>query len=51
VSVIDVLEQDLRRPVLTANQVLLWRCLGVADVHLRPHGFGRLFDSDVAQRP
>ena len=49
VGVIEALEQDLQRPVLTANQVLLWRCLRVADVHLKPHGYGRLFDSDLAR--
>ena len=47
VGVIDALEEDMTRPVLTANQVLLWRCLRVAGVHLKPHGFGRLFDIDV----
>jgi maleate isomerase len=51
VGVIDALEQDMQRPVLTANQVLLWRCLRVADVHLKPQGYGRLFDSDVAPSP
>jgi len=48
VGVIDALEQDLQRPVLTANQVLLWRCLHVAGVRLKPHGYGRLFDHEVA---
>jgi maleate isomerase len=51
VGVIDALEEDLQRPVLTANQVLLWRCLRVADVHLKPHGYGRLFDRDGTQMP
>ena len=44
VGVIDALEEDLQRPVLTANQVLLWDSLRAADVHLKPHGYGRLFD-------
>ena len=44
---IDALEEDMTRPVLTANQVLLWRCLRVAGVHLKPHGYGRLFDIDM----
>jgi maleate isomerase len=49
VGVIEALEQDMRRPVLSANQVLLWRCLHVAAVHLKPHGYGRLFDSDATR--
>jgi maleate isomerase len=44
VGVIDALEEDLQRPVLTANQVLLWDSLRAADVHLKPHGYGHLFD-------
>ena len=49
VGIIEALEQDLERPVLTANQVLLWHCLRVAAVHLKPHGYGRLFDSDPVE--
>jgi len=47
VGVIDALEKDMTRPVLTANQMLLWHCLRVAGVHLKPHGYGRLFDIDM----
>jgi maleate isomerase len=45
VGVIDALEQDLGIPVLTANQALLWRMLESSGTVLRPHGYGRLFDT------
>lgn len=44
VGVIDALEQDLARPVLTANQVLLWNSLRATRTQLTPQGYGRLFD-------
>jgi maleate isomerase len=40
---IDALEADLGRPVLTANQVLLWGVLGRAAPGTNVNGFGRLF--------
>ena len=42
VGIIDALEQDLRRPVLTANQVSLWRGLHLAGVQPRITSYGRL---------
>ena len=42
VGVIDALEQDLARPVLTANQASLWHCLRRAGVHARVTGYGGL---------
>ena len=46
VGAIAALEADLRRPVLTANQVLLWGALRAADAMLRVDGYGRIFDLD-----
>lgn len=43
VAVIEALEEDLARPVVTANQASLWRCLRVAGVGARVEGYGRLF--------
>jgi maleate isomerase len=43
VGVIAALEEDLGRPVLTANQVLLWGMLRAAKSHARPDGYGALF--------
>ncbi len=44
VGVIHALEEDLGRPVVTANQALLWASLGAADVDSRPiTGYGQLF--------
>jgi maleate isomerase len=42
VSVIDRLERDLHRPVLSANQVLLWGALRAAGVTASIAGYGRL---------
>jgi maleate isomerase len=47
VGVIHALEEDLRIPVLTANQVLLWHLLGLAGTQAPVAGYGRLFDRDV----
>jgi maleate isomerase len=44
VGAIAALEQDLERPVLTANQALLWGALRAAGVETRAvTGYGRLF--------
>ncbi|MGE0699116.1 MAG: hypothetical protein AB7O57_08475 [Hyphomicrobiaceae bacterium] len=42
VAIIDDLERDLQRPVVTANQASLWRCLRLAGVVPRIDGYGRL---------
>jgi maleate isomerase len=47
VGVIEALEEDLRIPVLTANQVLLWHLLRLAGTHAPVAGYGRLFDRDL----
>jgi maleate isomerase len=44
VGVIDALEADLDRPVLTANQALFWRLLGLAGKTQAVTGYGRLFE-------
>ena len=50
VGVIQALENALGRPVLTANQVALWRALRVAGVVARVPGYGRLFERDAASK-
>ena len=47
VGIIQALEEDLRIPVLTANQVLLWHLLRLAGTHVLIVGYGRLFDRDL----
>ncbi len=44
VGIIDVLEQDLKRPVLAANQVSLWHCLRLSGARVPIGGYGRIFD-------
>ena len=42
IGVIAALEEDLRRPVLTANQVSLWHALRMAGVGVTVDGYGQL---------
>lgn len=43
VAILDALERDLRRPVLSANQVSLWHCLRLSGVRTPVAGYGGLF--------
>ena len=43
VGVIAALEEELERPVLTANQVLLWGMLQAVRSRVSPRGYGQLF--------
>lgn len=43
VGVIEVLEEDLARPVLSANQVAFWQALRLAGVRAQLGRYGRLF--------
>lgn len=45
VGLIDALEQDLARPVVTANQASLWHCLRRSGVGAKVPGYGRLLGS------
>jgi maleate isomerase len=42
VGILDSLEQDLDRPVLSANQVSLWHCLRLAGIEADISGYGKL---------
>jgi maleate isomerase len=42
VAIIEALEQDLRRPVVTANQASLWHCLRSSGVRTPVEGYGSL---------
>ena len=46
VGVIQALEQDLGRPVLTANQVAFWAALRLAGTRAPVAGYGRIFDHE-----
>jgi len=45
-TIIEPLEQQLAKPVITANQVSLWQALRLANGLTRRTGLGRLFDTD-----
>jgi maleate isomerase len=42
VAILDALEQDLERPVISANQASLWHCLRAAGVRTPVSGYGSL---------
>jgi maleate isomerase len=42
VGVLDALEQDLGKPVISANQASLWHCLRLSGVNTPVTGFGNL---------
>jgi maleate isomerase len=50
VGVIRALETALRRPVLTANQVALWKALRVAKVSANINEYGRIFRTSSPRR-
>jgi maleate isomerase len=45
VGILEALEQDLRRPVVSANQASLWHCLRLSGVHAPVAGYGSLLRS------
>lgn len=47
VGVIQALEEDLGRPVLTANQVALWHALRLLGVRAAVTGYGQLFTHEL----
>jgi maleate isomerase len=49
VGIIAELEAGLGRPVVTANQASLWRCLRLTGVDAAPTGYGRLFRSPLPE--
>jgi len=42
VGILEVLEHDLKRPVISANQASLWHCLRRSGVHTAVEGYGSL---------
>jgi maleate isomerase len=48
IGVIAALEDDLRRPILTANQVSLWHALRVAGAGISIDNYGQLFTRQLA---
>lgn len=42
VAILETLEQDLKRPVISANQASLWHCLRLSGVNTPVQGYGNL---------
>jgi maleate isomerase len=42
VGILDALERDLQRPVVSANQASLWHCLRLSGVRTPVGGYGNL---------
>lgn len=49
IGAIDALEQDLGRPVLSANQAAFWQALRLARTCVPVSGYGRLFATATAE--
>lgn len=49
IGMIEALEEDLRRPVLTANQVLFWCALRSTGSHAGVTGYGRIFEERLGE--
>ena len=47
IGMIEALEEDLKRPVLTANQVLFWYALRRTGSSAHVSGYGRVFDEQL----
>jgi len=43
---IDTLERDLGKPVITSNQSMMWHALRAGGIRERVPGFGKLFTLD-----
>jgi maleate isomerase len=48
VDVLQVLEQDLDKPVISANQVTVWDLLRLANVQPENENYGRLYRVEMA---
>jgi len=44
VGIINTLERDIKRPVITANQASLWHCLRMTGISSAISGYGRLLE-------
>jgi len=42
IEIIEALEWDLKKPVITSNQVTMWKLLRLANVNEGIEGFGKL---------
>jgi len=47
VGIIQALEEDLQRPVISANQVLMWHLLRLAGTRVPLSNYGGLFDREL----
>ena len=45
VGIIETLERDLGKPVITANQASLWHCLRMTGIRTPVEGYGALLRS------
>ena len=42
-AILEALQEDLKKPVITSNQATMWRLLRLANINTELKGFGRLF--------
>jgi len=46
ISILDTLEQELGKPVISAASAMMWQALRLTGVRDRVSGYGRLFGSE-----
>ena len=46
IPILETLEQDLGKPVISAASAMMWRALQIAGVRERVAGYGRLLTSE-----
>jgi len=42
IEIIDQIEQDMKKPVITSNQATMWNLLRLANIHEKIEGYGKL---------
>jgi maleate cis-trans isomerase len=42
IDIIEMLEHDLKKPVISSNQATMWQLLRMVQINEPIHGFGRL---------
>lgn len=44
IDIIEKIEEDLKKPVITSNQATMWRMLRLANINVQLQGYGQLFN-------
>jgi len=50
IPVIESLEQEIRKPVISSNQATLWKLMLLSGVHIAIKGYGRLLRENIGEQ-